>query len=703
MCIISSALYVGVNAQTECSTIEEIKALASGTKCIYTGIATTTYYDVHNGVIMQDETGAILLQHYSLTASNATTIRVGVKITNVAGVFKSEDASYMVRLEMAPADIKTIEVVNETATFSAEVVDFDDYVANLEQYVGLPVRFENVSIRPVAGTNNYEIYSLTTGSKLTVNFNNALGVVVPARADLEGFLSADSSGKIFRVGSADVITPYAYRTINNIRNAVVEAIDKEFELTDTFTITNIVNANAEKILYIQDNVLSRNPANYAVRVVLANSADIDDVEIGNRITGLCGKFTPYVKGEKQQSATFIQNATKSVKVVASIGKATAIGKYIYELQDNNMQNASMYDAGLISFSNGEVTKNTDGTYSYVVANENGQGRKSIALKMSGVEDLSAYVGKSCPIQGVLDIAATYPENQMTIIMRSDKDFLEPIIEFETIAELISLGASVVEIEYRLVNPALVTYKFTKTQGTPIYFAIVQDNTAAIALCFAETDLENISVGDSISGICGVFDARSRTNILNVDNEQRKSIILENSQNPIVGVKATLKDIIENQAFYENRVVEVEGVLNDYTENGDVKLGYFVQGDYRLQYTTGDNSGDFIYYPYMTITGIVDNYLIGEYFSLWPLSQEHIIDLGEVPTDVDDIKLNANIYSFDKSICIETEVGACIAVFNLSGQCLYAANSVDSTTMINNLTDGCVIVKVDNMVYKLMIK
>ena len=101
--------------------------------------------------------------------------------------------------------------------------------------------------------------------------------------------------------------------------------------------------------------------------------------------------------------------------------------------------------------------------------------------------------------------------------------------------------------------------------------------------------------------------------------------------------------------------------------------------------------------------IVDNYLIGECFSLWPLSQEHIIDLGEVPTDVDDIKLNANIYSFDKSICIETEVGACIAVFNLSGQCLYVANSVDSTTMINNLTDGCVIVKVDNMVYKLMIK
>lgn len=704
MCIISSALCVGVNAQTECSTIEEIKALASGTKCIYTGTATTTYYDGDNGVIMQDGTGAILIQHYNLAEANATRVKVGMEITNIVGTFKSEDASYMDRIKIDKAkDIENIEIVNEEATFSVQTVDFDDYVASLDQYEAKPVRLENVNMRPIEGTTNYEIYSLTTTNKLTVSFRNSLGMRVPSRADIEGFLSTDYSGKIFRVGSADVVTAYSYKTIYDIRTAVTEAIDKEFELIDTFTVTNVVNTNGGKILYIQDNVLLQNPANYAIRVSLPATSDVDDVKVGNRITGLFGKIIPYTTGVKQQSATFIQNATKSVKVVASIGKATVIGKYIYELQDNNMQNASMYDAGLISFSNGEVTKNTDGTYSYVVANENGQGRKSIALKMSGVEDLSAYVGKSCPIQGVLDIAATYPENQMTIIMRSDKDFLEPIIEFETIAELISLGAQVVEIEYRLVNPALVTYKFVKTQGTPIYFAIVQDNTAAIALCFAETAFDKISVGDSISGICGVYDARSKTNILNVDGEQRKSIEIENSGNTITGIKVSLKDIIENQSLYENRVVEVEGVLNDYTENGDVKLGYFVQGDYRLQYTTGDNSGDFIFYPYMSITAIVDNKLIGECFSLWPLSQEHIIDLGEVPTDVDDIKLNANIYSFDNSICIETEVGACIAVFNLSGQCLYAANSVDSTTMINNLTDGCVIVKVDNMVYKLMIK
>ena len=34
-----------------------------------------------------------------------------------------------------------------------------------------------------------------------------------------------------------------------------------------------------------------------------------------------------------------------VKVVSSVGQAKVLGKYIYELQDNDMQNAFSYDAG----------------------------------------------------------------------------------------------------------------------------------------------------------------------------------------------------------------------------------------------------------------------------------------------------------------------------------------------------------------------
>ena len=40
-----------LKAQTKCATIAEIKALANDASCVYTGIATTTYYDAYNGVV----------------------------------------------------------------------------------------------------------------------------------------------------------------------------------------------------------------------------------------------------------------------------------------------------------------------------------------------------------------------------------------------------------------------------------------------------------------------------------------------------------------------------------------------------------------------------------------------------------------------------------------------------------------------------
>ncbi len=698
LCVMHCALLQA--QQTECSTIAEVKALANGTECLYTGIATTTYYDAFNGVIMQDATGTILLQSTYLTASNTEKVKVGMTITGIKGTFFVEDNTYMTRINVKKADAKSIEVKSENATFTVQTIGFDEYMKDVAQYSGVPVRFENVNIRPIAGTNNYEIYSLATDNKLTVSFMNMLGIVVPARADLEGFLSADYSGKIFRVGSIDVVTPYAYQTISNIRNAITEIDDKDYELLDTFTVTAVIKKGDDNIVYIQDSELSVNPSNYAMRVLLPASVEVN---VGNRITGLYGTLIPYTKGTNQKSATFTQNTSKDISIVSGIGQLMVLSKYIYELEGNNMQNASNYDAVLINFSDGVVTKNSDGTYSYVVANENGQGQKSISLKMVGVEDLSSYVGKSCPVQGVLDIAATYPENKMTLIMRSEKDFLEPIIEFETIADIVNAGSPVASgVKYKLLNPALVTYKFVKTQGTHIYFAIVEDKTAGIVLCFDEKDYTAISVGDSIVGISGVYDTRSITNILNVDDEQRKEIQVKNSKNPVVGIDVSLKDIIENKALYENRVVCVKNIVAEYEKDGDLQLGYFVQGDYRLQYTTGVNSGGFIYYELMDITGIVDNCLIGEYFSIWPLSQEHIINHGK-PVDLEKVKINANIYTENSIIFVETQVGANISVFNMRGQCLYSNRSDNTTTLIENIAEKVVVVMIDNVAYKLVVR
>jgi hypothetical protein len=65
------ALCINLNAQVECKTIAEIKALEKGTECQYVGTATTTYYYGDFGVMMQDETGAILLYNSNLGAKKA--------------------------------------------------------------------------------------------------------------------------------------------------------------------------------------------------------------------------------------------------------------------------------------------------------------------------------------------------------------------------------------------------------------------------------------------------------------------------------------------------------------------------------------------------------------------------------------------------------------------------------------------------------
>jgi hypothetical protein len=136
---------------------------------------------------------------------------------------------------------------------------------------------------------------------------------------------------------------------------------------------------------------------------------------------------------------------------------------------------------------------------------------------------------------------------------------------------------------------------------------------------------------------------------------------------------------------------------------DAVEGCFVQGTDTIYYTTGANAGDFILYDYMDITGVVDNKVIGEYYSIWPLSQEHIIDLGTDPTKVDNVVMNANIYSADNTIYVETVAGAQIRVFNLQGQSLYQTIVVDALTTICNIAEPVVIIMVDNVAYKLIVK
>lgn len=697
-----------VQAQTECATIAEIKALADDTECLFTGTATTTYYDAYNGVIMQDATGAILLQSMYLSEANSTTVKSGMEITNVKGTFKVESSSYMVSIAIKKADIANIEILNENATFEVEVVDFDTYMNNISQYEGMPVKFENVNIRPVEGTSNSEIYSLTTDNKLTVSFTNAPGYIVPARATLSGFLSADWSGKIFRVSAAKDITPYAYYTLNNLKVGVSTITTQEYELLDTLAVTAVVNKEDCKVVYIQEEAKHQN---YGLQVVVPLTTE---VEIGDMITGLVGTFEPYLTGANQKSAILTQSLSKPIVVTSKGVQSRILSNYIYTLVDNNMQNAVMYDATLLSLSGGVVTKNEDNTYSYVIENENGQGQRSIAIKVANVEDLSAYEGKSCPVQGVLDVAATYPENPLTLVLRSVADFLESNIEFETLADMIAAGEPAgSSVTYALKNPALVTYKFVKGGGEnsyATYFFIVQDATAGIVISLGTEDITTINVGDYISGLRGVFSNMRgmTTNILDVDANLREEIHIESSENKIEPIEVTFAQLLEDKTKYSNRVVTVRNVQNVQQKNTNPDGSawydyYFSQDGVRIDYTLDtDGNPYFTFYNNMDITGVVDDRIIGTCYSIWPLSQDHIIDL-DAPSATDNIVMNARIYSEAQTIFVEANEGVNITIFSLQGHCLYSSKATETITRITNLSEKCVIVLVDNVAYKVLLE
>lgn len=704
LCIVNCTL---LHAQKKCETIAEIKALASGTECVYEGYALATFYDGYNGIMIQDETGVLLLKNSKCSYGNTSIVAPGMEVSNVKGKFMTGN-NMIARIEVSNSDVSKIDVYEEAeSVLIPKVVDFDTYMANIDSYEGVVVKLNNVNIRTIEGTTTNQIYSLTTDKVLKLSFSNAPGAQVPLRADLLGFLSADWSGSIFQVANVEAIEAYAYKTINNLKVGVTKKTDREYELADTFAVTNVINSSTNKIVYVQEET-SR--YNYGLRVLLPSTAN---VKIGDRIVGLCGTFEPYTTGAKQKSATLTQSASKTIKVVSSGAQSRVLSNYIYTLVDNNMQNASMYDGSLLSLSGGIVTKTSNG-YSYVVENENGQGRKEIALRVANVTDLSAYVGKNCPIQGVLDVAATYPGNQLTIILRSTKDFLESNVKFNTIAELIAAGEPAgTSVTYELVNPVLVTYKFTKGGGDNAvisYYAIVQDATEGIVFSLGTTDLENVAVGDYIVGVKGVYSNMRgmTTDILDIDETLRTSIKVQNSNNAIVPLQVTFADLLANKALYSNRVVTVKGVKNNKIEhtNSDGSLWleyYFSQGSERLDYTLdADGKPYFTFYDYMDITGVVDDRVIGSFYSVWPLSQAHIVEVTGSQTSIDAVALGANIYSDNNTIYIETEVGANISLYSISGQCLYTATSVDNLTIIDNINDACVIVRVNNNVYKIAV-
>ncbi|MBO5345890.1 MAG: hypothetical protein J6A44_03170, partial [Paludibacteraceae bacterium] len=297
LCIMHCALCINLNAQVECKTIAEIKALGKDVACKYVGTATTTYYYDDYGIIMQDSTGAILLYNKNLGASKAgkhqkIKVTTNMQITDVWGTFSTEGGSLLDRIVLSDEDAAFILIEKDSVTFTPEVVDFDEYLTKLADYKGKAVTLNEINIRSIGESLNSEFYSPATGATLSVPFDNRIGNL-PVKANVNGFLGRDSNGKnIFKIGSKQDIKPLSFNSIKDIKN-VVTIYDEtlNYDMLDTFAVSHVIKEADKTIVYIQEKD-KYEPDHYdlGLRIEIPSVANI---ATGDYIAGIYGKFRPF--------------------------------------------------------------------------------------------------------------------------------------------------------------------------------------------------------------------------------------------------------------------------------------------------------------------------------------------------------------------------------------------------------------------------
>jgi hypothetical protein len=200
--------------------------------------------------------------------------------------------------------------------------------------------------------------------------------------------------------------------------------------------------------------------------------------------------------------------------------------------------------------------------------------------------------------------------------------------------------------------------------------------------------------------------------LDINAELQSFVNVKNRLNAIVPIEVTFDQLFADKSEYSNRVVVVRGVknnkvLHDNSDGSEWTESYFTQGDVRMDYTVdADGKPYFTYYDNMDITGVVDDRVIGGYFSVWPLSQTHIVNLdGEVV--VEDVIEQLAVYPNPTSgmIYFESQLEN-IAIYDIAGCQVYTQTLAEQSLDLSTLDVGMYVLiaqsKGKNFITKVML-
>lgn len=645
--VIFAAITNLLAAQTECTTIAEIRNIENGSNVKYTGLATTTFYGV-GGILIQDETGALYVKNAQLAESGSSTIKTNMQITSISGTFKKATTEEMSHIEVANRAVTSIEIKNQEATFTIADIATADFLANPQAYECQPIRLSNVDVKSTGWA--YYISNETTEVSLVAGW----GVTIPARGTFEGYYGNDGT-QGFIVQSA---TAQAFATIINLKEAYETVAPNSLEIIEPMVVSHIcTNTDNSADVYVQQTDQYMTTCGTRLHIEQYNL----NITAGDSISGVKGLFSAYTDS-KGSTINITADEAQNIKIISS--NNTIETTLIDDLEYIMGEGVRNYESLLVVTPKGTITKN--GEKYYLVAN-----KKSVAL--SGA-DFTKYEGQSVAIIGIIDAGIVNP-GETTLIVRSEKDVLATNYAFNSIAEMKAQGEPLATgITYSLKTNTLVTNVHSwRVEDLTVYGIFVQDATAGL---YIETQFNpNVAAGDSINGIVGSYHGYiaqktgAKFNVISSDNLDKISYD-----------DVTMATLKSNPEKYASRVVRLIGVghgtrkVNNYGQESTQKF---------LYQETDTMVYDIWKYDLYELSNIVGVFDYGSYqsFSIVPLSQAHITPYDG--TNTENVFDN-NIIHIQNNHLI-AEGASSITIYNLKGQ-IIAQTDTDNIN-INALNNG----------------
>lgn len=705
-----------VNAQTECKTIAEIKQQADKTQILYTGIAKTTFYNgTYNGLFMEDETGGILLKGYTQNSKATDWVTDSMEVTNIIATWSVGSTGSAPGISVATADkqspICTFDVaVNPTRITMAE------FFANQASYDGKAIVITDAKISPKVNSKYY----LTNTEDSVVFHPQNFSSYAPAGGEMAGAYLAQQYDR-FVLCAPEFTKATEFFSFTDM---AAYYKGKNYDIVDAnvggAVLVNFVTklANGKSAIFAQYMGVT-GMVNNGLTIFVDGDTNIQP---GDSIDGFFGKYTDTYKHKTDKAdftgASFVQSADKvlnvrssanDVPVVADVNISDLISSTL-ALNYSSQIIASRYNGQLYAVGNEYYYK-----VSYEISNPGEESDEMIpvsdSIRVMSVEglDMSKLCGKNVILSGVYDARVIYTDKP-TIIVRSESDVLTSYYEYNSIAEIIAAGEPLSsKVTYGLKSEVVVNYKRTQVNsGVSQTWAFIEDASGVIALDLGGGNIDAV-VGDKIKGLKGTFfdGYRYGTDLYHAPQYKMVDGVVPeivSSNNELNVVKATLKEVIQDTLKYCSHIVEISNVCGTFetiTDLTGTRDDYYLYDSedpsYEMHYVPSLHTGDPIIGENLILKGLVNFNCLDGYYVVYRIS------VGGDNVSLDNNQLiDANIYSSNGTLFVETACGQSLEVYTVDGQCLYATVNSSNLTEFTDLR-GVVIVKINGITYKALVK